>query len=224
MGTAEPPPHQWRLVGPADVSIRCREMGTAERPEAGRVHRCLLRFYSLSRDGDSGTRRYRLSQPSGRCRFYSLSRDGDSGTPGSTGSDPREPGCFYSLSRDGDSGTHRQVEQGRAVRGFYSLSRDGDSGTSRSNLESGERRFYSLSRDGDSGTTPPRSGRPPSPSRFYSLSRDGDSGTPGQPARARGILKFVSIRCREMGTAEPYPRWRASDQHKRCPFAHPTEI
>ena len=56
MGTAEPPVKASAPRGVSAVSIRCREMGTAERrdlrPPARRVHR----FYSLSRDGDSGTR------------------------------------------------------------------------------------------------------------------------------------------------------------------------
>jgi len=38
-------------------------------------------------------------------------------------------------------------------------------------------------------------------------------------SRGEGV---VSIRCRARRTAEPYPRQRGSDQHKRCPFAHPT--
>ena len=60
MGTAERERvPDWRAVG--DVSIRCREMGTAERPP---VHSILPSspsgFYSLSRDGDSGTHWYTL--------------------------------------------------------------------------------------------------------------------------------------------------------------------
>ena len=39
-------------------------------------------------------------------------------------------------------------------------------------------------------------------SSFYSLSRDGDSGTLGRHVRVTSDAQ-VSIRCREMGTAEP---------------------
>ena len=39
-------------------------------------------------------------------------------------------------------------------------------------------------------------------SRFYSLSRDGDGGTPTLTDAGKKALTVVSIRCREMGTAE----------------------
>ena len=57
------------------VSIRCREMGTAERPSSFLA----AGFYSLSRDGDSGTG-LATAPDVWLSGFYSLSRDGDSGT------------------------------------------------------------------------------------------------------------------------------------------------
>ena len=68
-------------------------------------------------------------------------------------------------------------------------------------LGAGVGRFYSLSRDGDSGTFGElikRNGE--WVFSFYSLSRDGDSGT-GQSYCITQLV-VVSIRCREMGTAE----------------------
>lgn len=56
--------------------------------------------------------------------------------------------------------------------------------------------------------------------RFYSLSREAYNGT--RPARVSSSRPCFSIRCREGRTAEPYPLRRGCDQHKRCPFSHPT--
>ena len=54
MGTAE----RARQASPAEglVSIRCREMGTAELRVRCAERADVESFYSLSRDGDSGTR------------------------------------------------------------------------------------------------------------------------------------------------------------------------
>ena len=95
------------------VSIRSREMGTAEHgdPEPGEW-RVLPGFYSLSRDGDSGTPRDGLDVADGRVSI----RCREMGT-----AEPREieaemtpdQSGFYSLSRDGDSGTGQVCQHPR---------------------------------------------------------------------------------------------------------------
>ncbi len=144
MGTAEPE----ALAARVDVSIRCREMGTAE--PCHRRGRCRRPsgFYSLSRDGDSGTRGGGWGEGAGerssRCR-----RDGDSNRWGGPCRDLavsircREMGTAERFSSRG--GRRRRWR-------FYSLSRDGDSGTRWDGLTAPAWGFYSLSRDGDSGT------------------------------------------------------------------------
>ena len=247
MGTAE---HQRGPVSSAlDVSIRCREMGTAEHHVPLDLHvdrECC--FYSLSRDGDSGTRRGARPGTPGR-GFYSLSRDGDSGTLkrfdvviylGDVSIRCREMGTaepqtcrsavlsstgFYSLSRDGDSGTAtvdangcsasvsiRCREMGTAERigalhatadlrsCFYSLSRDGDSGTPSPLVAGSRKSFYSLSRDGDSGTDIGVGSGHGSARFLFAVARWGQRN--GSTARSRVRPSPVSIRCREMGTAE----------------------
>ena len=128
------------------------------------------------------------------------------------------PVGFYSLSRDGDSGTTRgSCLASTTPPGFYSLSRDGDSGTLSSLASSSARCFYSLSRDGDSGTTFVVLGVLLLAAGFYSLSRDGDSGT--RRERLTGTWARVSIRCREMGTAEHVGNVRPDLKDEfRCPF------
>ena len=54
MGTAEPVPRE-RDPAASRVSIRCREMGTAELLHPHTPPTWQTGFYSLSRDGDSGT-------------------------------------------------------------------------------------------------------------------------------------------------------------------------
>ena len=160
----------------------------------------LSRFYSLSRDGDSGTQYIGATVVSSS--FYSLSRDGDSGTRKANKMSFTPNAGFYSLSRDGDSGTARPRHRGR-VRGpvfLFAVARWGqrnrwgrpcpdcprcvsircrEMGTAELPRVAvgrpGRLGFYSLSRDGDSGTR--RRGTPASAWCFYSLSRDGDSGT-----------------------------------------------
>jgi len=65
---------------PSQVSIRCREMGTAElghRPGVGLGHRVSIRWREM------GTAELVLASATPRPpSFYSLSRDGDSGTRG----------------------------------------------------------------------------------------------------------------------------------------------
>ena len=153
-------------------------MGTAERDRFIGLLSCMAtaRFYSLSRDGDSGTRstQYRATwhRVSIRCREMGTAE------PQQFTMQTSCIVCFYSLSREGDSGTH-----------LVDL------------VEGDELLFYSLSRDGDSGTSPPAS--PVRRMCFYSLSRDGDSGTAGCRVLPTSVgLARVSIRCREMGTAE----------------------
>ena len=179
-------------------------------------------FYSLSRDGDSGTwvcrpfaeppvflfavarwgqRNWRtLSRPSCTRRFYSLSRDGDSGTV-RVG---RRHGCdsgFYSLSRDGDSGMLRQpLVDGCPRCRFYSLSRDGDSGTSRTVKVTANQGVSIRCRE--MGTAE-LSFMPATPSLTYVSIRCREMGTAEQVQQlGHADDEQVSIRCREMGTAE----------------------
>jgi len=152
-------------------------MGKAEPGRAAATRREAARFYSLSRDGDSGTCCPRRSHPPRMECFYSLSRDGDSGT--------RAVILTAELAavsiRCREMGTAERVLQPRRARldsGFYSLSRDGDSGTrrSRAGRVAGPAGFlFAVARWGQRNTARWLGcGRRPS---FYSLSRDGDSGT-----------------------------------------------
>ena len=132
-------------------------------------------------------------------RFYSLSRDGDSGTSGATWTAPRAQ-FLFAVARWGQRNRHgirhgrrsyvsiRCREMGTAEHHGEAAHRDGqivsircrEMGTAE--LRTGSRQrgrlpcFYSLSRDGDSGTSMQHSPRL-TLSGFYSLSRDGDSGT-----------------------------------------------
>ena len=94
-----------------------------------------------------------------------------------------DPLRFYSLPRDGDSGTKRALASIRGGLEFlFAVARWG------------QRNAYMVM--GDDGIV-----------RFYSLSRDGDSGT---RRRTRlDVVARVSIRCREMGTAERRVKWPA---------------
>ena len=137
-------------------------------------------LYSLSRDGDSGTKTSNDNAAWDAFSFYSLSRDGDSGTSTSESPSTKAPG-FYSLSRDGDSGTYLRVRRHVHLAFLFAVPRWGQRNFSAKGSPSPMRRFYSLSRDGDSGT---------------------DCAT-HKVTQARTVT--VSIRCREMGTAEPEP-------------------
>ena len=157
-------------------------------------------------------------------RFYSLSRDGDSGTQyiGAT----VVSSSFYSLSRDGDSGTARPRHRGR-VRGpvlLFAVARWGqrnrwgrpcpdcprcvsircrEMGTAehlRRQRPSSPAHRVSI-RCREMGTAEPTTeGVKYVEKGFYSLSRGVDSGT--RVTGDRAVLLGVSIRCREMGTAE----------------------
>ena len=66
-------------------------------------------------------------------------------------------------------------------------------------------RFYSLSRDGDSGTAGTGEETHFRFMFLFAVARWGQRNGRRRPPRVRRPRR-VSIRCREMGTAEPYPR------------------
>ena len=88
-----------------------------------------VRFYSLSRDGDSGTGTYCTCEATLAAFLFAVARWGQR-NPHPVEHEHAAPGGFYSPSRDGDSGTYTTAGAwGYVGHGFYSLSRDGDSGT-----------------------------------------------------------------------------------------------
>ena len=118
-----------------DVSIRCREMGTAEQ------------------DNDNDAR-HRHHQVSIRCR--------EMGTAEPTVTvimyvDGVQVEFLFAVARWGQRNHTAGTTKPSTTSRFYSLSRDGDSGTAPTGQRqrAGSTRFYSLSRDGDSGTLPP---------------------------------------------------------------------
>ena len=79
-------------------------MGTAELNNVGVVEKpSLTSFYSLSRDGDSGTGPSATSSPSASSFLFAVARWGQRNNNADQGHTLTT--SFYSLSRDGDSGT-----------------------------------------------------------------------------------------------------------------------
>ena len=111
MGTAEP----WgpSFSPPVPVSIRCREMGTAEPVIAHTPCQPLAKFlFAVARWGQRNRTRWTVK--SGRdSSFYSLSRDGDSGTPtGLTGEVRMTSDMFlFAVARWGQRNKHSQQFQ-----------------------------------------------------------------------------------------------------------------
>ena len=163
------------------------------------------RFYSLSRDGDSGTTSSTTSSTS-PTSFYSLSRDGDSGTPAwrSPSRTPSRIAFLFAVARWGQRNRARPPSRRRARVSIRCREMGTAEPINVENQDFPNVSFYSLSRDGDSGTASDVTFTPATPSCFYSLSRDGDSGTAGQRLMVAAV-GTVSIRCREMGTAERDP-------------------
>ena len=214
------------LVRPC-VSIRCREMGTAELGAVTGIDDP-LRFYSLPRDGDSGTKRALASIRGGLEFLFAVARWGQRNAYMVMGDDDLPRMFLFAVARGGQ----RNAAGGRTtddllVVFLFAVARWGQRNLPTWTVGRRWLRFYSLSRDGDSGTPgrdPHRQDRVPVSIRcremgtaeqvarrvqarggscFYALSRDGDSGTPAfflhtTTQRQSG----VSIRCREMGTAE----------------------
>ena len=150
-------------------------MGTAERLTIvrGRYEGCC---YSLSRDGDSGTPRDGLDVADGRVSI----RCREMGTAEHVerhrvGS--RHPG-FYSLSRDGDSGT-RGLDHRRASRGKF---------------------LFAVARWGQRNPWASATAEVVTAVFLFAVARWGQRNTEAIGDR---FCTSVSIRCREMGTAEP---------------------
>ena len=216
------------------VSIRCREMGTAEhlakwkevrreflfavarwgqrngRPVRDRHHLC--GFYSLSRDGDSGTLALLRRVCQLEVFLFAVARWGQRNrtriSRALRGADPR----FYSLSRDGDSGTRSLCTSMVSRWTFlFAVARWGQRNTLDGNWlhRCHHHGFYSLSRDGDSGTRARRVGALLCRRAFlFAVARWGQRNWPRLSASSRSC---VSIRCREMGTAEPVGALTPSD-------------
>ncbi len=169
-----------------------------------RVEPRTARFYSLSRDGDSGTSATRPRCSRMNKFLFAVARWGQR----NDNADQGNPDASVSI-RCREMGTaERSNLRPPVIRAHRSVSiRCREMGTAEQDLAATHVNawalvgFYSLSRDGDSGTgTGAPSGRRGLRS-FYSLSRDGDSGTAGDTPGSIAI-GLVSIRCREMGTAE----------------------
>ena len=216
------------------------------------------RFYSLSRDGDSGTAA-RGTRPR-TASFYSPAPRGGSGTSTRRGARQGQEGrassrCLWLVTAElvhhpgaphglavasircremGDSGTREQDHGGCGCGQRVSI-RCRELGTAEHESQSAKVvvavLLFAVARWGQRNHDHPPSGNDPRVSircremgqrntprpgwhrfhRFYSLSRDGDSGT--RTTELSRSSRAVSIRCREMGTAEPL--WG---------FTAPTEI
>jgi len=120
---------RWRHVGSGSrVSIRCREMGTAELGTT----RILIRrsggfLFAVARWGQRNSRIVVEHRILGS--FYSLSRDGDSGTLPAAGARCRLQEFIFAVARWGQRNCRFVRLHRKAPQSFYSLSRDGDSGT-----------------------------------------------------------------------------------------------
>ena len=81
----------------------------------------------------------------------------------------------------------------------------------------GEECFYSLSRDGDSGTATAAAGM--SSTQSVSIRcREMGTAEPANAVQSGTATKQVSIRCREMGTAEPRTGHPAPGYQPAAPF------
>ena len=204
MGTAERAASPANAAKAAGVSIRCLAMGTAERRSRWfcafhsfshiTVVYCITvgltsGFYSLSRDGYSGTSPSHFG-PSALRGFYSLSRDGYSGTR--SGRSRRSPLAvsIRCLAMGTAERAHRpQGEMGRRV-SIRCLAM----GTAEQRSTSSGRRsaefLFAVSRwvQRNSGIT--AGTHDPS---FYSLSRDGYSGTTFSPYRTPRLTFLFAV-------------------------------
>jgi len=205
------------MPAPGKVSIRCREMGTAEPVIAHTPCQPLAKFlFAVARWGQRNRTRWTVK--SGRdSSFYSLSRDGDSGTPtGLTGEVRMTSDMFlFAVARWGQRNKHSQQFQDakrdevsircREMGTAEPVPRERDPAASRVSIRCREMGTAELLHP----HTPPtwQTG-------FYSLSRDGDSGTVIIAVVAI-VAATVSIRCREMGTAERHNQGRVGQTDDR---------
>ena len=215
MGTAEP----WgpSFSPPVPVSIRCREMGTAEPVIAHTPCQPLAKFlFAVARWGQRNRTRWTVK--SGRdSSFYSLSRDGDSGKPtGLTGEVRMTSDMFlFAVARWGQRNKHSQQFQD-AKRDEVSI-RCREMGTAepvpRERDPAASRVSIRCREMGTAELLHPHT--PPTwQTGFYSLSRDGDSGTVIIAVVAI-VAATVSIRCREMGRAERHNQGRVGQTDDR---------
>ena len=147
-GTVE----SWWNIGFWEVSIRCREMGTAE--------------HYLQQAQDAGCR-----------SLYSLSRDGDSGTVGSCGYTEKRPRVSIRCREMGTA--ELEVLEGVLAVCHVSI-RCREMGTAELAVQdakiSAQKFLFAVARWGQRNlTAKPKAGY--ELTSFYSLSRDGDSGT-----------------------------------------------
>ena len=166
-----------------------------------------------------------ISRPTSSPNFYSLSRDGDSGTVLTKSAARASTNSFLSVVATwGQRNRHVLTVTIIAPKFVFAVARWGQRNSSPPDSSSGTGSpcFYSLSRDGDSGTLPrlPRQRLTPF---LFAVARWGQRNAPGKRAQLRDWFLFavarwgqrncafavqkepmwkVSIRCREMGTAE----------------------
>ena len=198
------------------ISIRCREMGTAEQAVAHQPPPA-RRFYSLSRDGDSGTRPMWCQDGSRQGFLFAVARWGQRNTAAIAATTAFAVAFLFAVARWGQRNPRAQA-RGDRVRPRVSI-RCREMGTAEQSNPLVSARLWLVSiRCREMGTAERFSSRGGRRRRwrFYSLSRDGDSGTGWTPKEGTQLTKtYVSIRCREMGTAEPRRprsgmRWHAS--------------
>ena len=209
------------------VSIRCREMGTAERPPATSTARqhCRAFLFAVARWGQRNW--HVLHVRSDPRRVSIRCREMGTAEPAPRGARARCAGRFlFAVARWGQRNLHDRGCVGiRRAWFLFAVARWGQ--RNRHRAEGHDRGHWVSIRCREMGTAEPMlsqastllishvsircremgtAERSPSPSscsslasRFYSLSRDGDSGTPTRTSPVRST-RPVSIRCREMGT------------------------
>ena len=200
-------------------------------------------FYSLSRGAYSGTSLW-MQRRSWRS-FYSLSRGAYSGTchrtdggnpvglvsircrEGRTAERARLVGCCAARRvsircREGRTAEQFLPSEPRATQAafLFAVARGVQRNEPIWYRASGFEGFYSLSRGAYSGTCPQGTNDVLAWETFlFAVARGVQRNSSGS---SKELPWIVSIRCREGRTAEPYPLRRGRDQHKRCPFSHPT--
>ena len=232
---------------PHVVSIRCREGRTAERgpTPSGSTWAVPTCFYSLSRGAYSGTGFGVSSHTSRgvsiRCRegrtaertdsaaalnelMQEVSircREGRTAEPSRTGG--HRPRRRVSIRcREGRTAEQFLPSEPRATQAafLFAVARGVQRNEPIWYRASGFEGFYSLSRGAYSGTCPQGTNDVLAWETFlFAVARGVQRNSSGS---SKELPWIVSIRCREGRTAEPYPLRRGRDQHKRCPFSHPT--
>ena len=181
------------------------------------------RFYSLSRGAYSGTSQAAVADRASAVIDLFLfavargvQRNGDGRLVAY-----RSCAFLFAVARGVQRNSLKDARRGLLPVCFYSLSRGAYSGTmDKAHQHDYGASFYSLSRGAYSGTTRPWHPYSGCCSFLFAVARGVQRNW--RAGRSSGNRRCVSIRCREGRTAEPYPLRRGCDQHKRCPFSHPT--